>query len=154
MWFKRFFLALVSATALSKGVGAALQIDNAFDFGTLAVTSNASVSSVQMFRSGKTSSSGYVHILQFGQPGVYTLNGFPPFTLVSMSADLPAYSVSPIPNTQQFIISALDMVDTLQLDGSGSGQFKLGGVLQTSGLGGTYVGPATYQISLNITITY
>jgi hypothetical protein len=155
MLFKlKVALAFVGVMLLSTNTCAALLTDSAFSFGKIAITNNASVSTVQMSRSGRAAATGNIYILEIGQPGVYTLTELPPFAIVSMSADLPASSSSTIPGTQQFTISVLDIPDTLNVDASGTVQFKVGGVLQTSGLGGTYVGPATYQILLNIDISY
>lgn len=154
MRFKQHLLTLSLTMFASDALSVTLLTDSALYFGKIAVTSNASVSSLQMSREGQFTATGNIYILEIGQPGVYTLTDLPRFSLVSMAAELPAYSASPIPGTQQFTISAVDMADTLKLDENGSGQFKLGGVLQTSGLGGNYVGPASYQIIININISY
>lgn len=147
-------LAFVGAILQFADADAALLTDSAFDFGTLAITDNTNVSSMQILRSGKTTTAGDIYILKIGQPGVYTLTELPPFAIVGISAELPAYSSSQIVGTQQLTISAVDMAENLRVNENGTVQFKVGGVLQTSGAGGTYVGPATYQIRLNISITY
>jgi hypothetical protein len=154
MRFNQYFLTLSLTLIATDGLSATLLTDSAFYFGKIAVTSNTSVSTLQMSREGQVTATGNIYILEIGQPGVYTITDLPRFSLVSMAAELPAYSASPIPGTQQFTITAVDMADTVKLDENGSGQFKLGGVLQTSGLGGTYVGPASYQIIIDINISY
>jgi hypothetical protein len=154
MRFKQYLLTLSLTMFASDMLSATLLTDSALYFGKIAVTSNTSISTLQMTRKGQVTATGNIYILEIGQPGVYTLTDLPRFSLVSMVAELPTYSASPIPGTQQFTISAVDMADTLKLDENGSGQFKLGGVLETSGLGGNYVGPASYQIIININISY
>jgi hypothetical protein len=155
MLFKlKVAMAFIGVELLSTKAGAALLTDNAFSFGKIAITKNASVSTVQMSRSGRAATTGNIYILEIGQPGGYTLTELPPFAIVSMSAVLPAFSFSTIPGTQQFTVSALDIPSTLNADASGNAQFKVGGVLQTSGLGGRYIGPAEYQIFLDIDISY
>jgi hypothetical protein len=154
MLIKKSFFAVFGLIILSNKIYADLLTESPFNFGKIAVLSNASISSVQMSRTGRAAATGSIHILEIGQPGVYTLSGFPPYSIVRMTAQVPAFSASPIPGTQQFNISAVDMQDTVNIDASGTAQFKLGGVLQTSGVGGTYIGPATYQIMLDINIIY
>ena len=150
---KQKVFVLISSVVCAKA-HAALLVDNDLSFGKIAISNNNVVSSVQVSRDGKSAATGKIYILEIGKPGVYTLTEFPPYALVSLSADVPAFSSSTIPGTQQFTISSVDMPDTINVGGDGSVQFKVGGVLQTSGVGGTYLGPATYQIYLNIDITY
>jgi hypothetical protein len=154
LMFKRIIFTSISVVVFSLKVPAALLIDNDLSFGKIAVTNNNIVSSVQVSRNGASAAMGNIYILEIGKPGVYTLTEFPPFALVSLSAALPAFSSSTIPGTQQFTLSSVDMPDTINVGADGSAQFKIGGVLQTSGVGGTYISPATYQIDLNIDITY
>jgi hypothetical protein len=155
MFFKiKFTLAFAGLMFLSADAIADFLIDRSFSFGKIAVTNNNTVSSVQMSRSGRVAATGHIYILEIGQPGVYTLTDLPPFSVVSVTTNLPAYSSSTIPGTQQFTISSLDISDTLNVNESGTVQFEMGGVLQTSGAGGTYVGPAAYEILLNIDINY
>lgn len=156
MLIKRITLPLLALCSiiLPHETYAALITDSDLSFGTIAITSNTSVSSVQLSRTGQATATGTLIILKLGQPGVYTLTELPPWVLVSLSANVPAFSFSTIPGTQQFTISAVDIPDTQTADESGTIQFKVGGVLQTSGVGGTYLGPATYQILLDIDISF
>lgn len=154
MSIKNIVLTLSLPTLFSSSVSAEFLIDSHFYFGKIAITNNSSVSSVQISRTGRSIATGNIYILEAGQPGVYSLTELPPFTVVSLSASLPAFSQSTLPGTQQFSISAVDMPDTVNTDADGTMQFMVGGVLQTSGAGGTYLGPADYQIMLDIDISY
>ncbi|NVK54237.1 MAG: hypothetical protein HWE26_01370 [Alteromonadaceae bacterium] len=128
--------------------------DNAFSFGKIAVTNNSSVSSIQMSRSGRASATNNIYIIELGTPGVYSLTDMPPYTVINFSANVPAYSSSTIPGTQQFILRAVDMPSSVNTGQAGIAQFTIGGVLETSGLGGTYISPASYNIDLAIDISY
>jgi hypothetical protein len=154
MYFKQTIQAIFLVVFLSSQTYAALVVDREFSFGKIAITKNDSVSSLQMLRNGKATTDGSIYILEIGQPGVYTLTDLPPLAIVSLSAQLPAFSNAYIVGTQQLTLSAVDMADNVRADASGTVQFKIGGVLQTSGLGGKYIGPATYPILLDIEINY
>lgn len=131
-----------------------LLTDSNLSFGRIAVTSNTAVSSVQMSRSGRASATNFIYILDIGTPGVYTLTDLSPYTVINLTANVPAYSASPIPDTQQLILTAVDMPASIKVGPAGNAQFTVGGVLETTGTGGSYVGPATYTIDLPINITY
>ena len=154
MSIKHIVLTIFALLILSNKVCAAFLIDTEFYFGKISVTDNTIISSVQISRTGRATATGKLYILEVGQPGVYSLTELPPYVVVSLSANLPAFSTSAIPGTQQFNISAVDMPDTVNADFSGTIQFTVGGVLQTSGAGGTYIGPADYQILSDIDISY
>lgn len=154
MCFKQVVITFLTLIILPSNLYAAITTDSAFSFGTIAIPNNDSVSSIQMLRTGHATTKGSIYILEVGQPGVYTLTDLPPLAIVSLSAQLPAVSFSPIVGTQQLTLSAVDMAQNVRANEVGSVQFKIGGVLQTSGLGGTYIGPANYPISLGIEINY
>ncbi|MCV2885897.1 DUF4402 domain-containing protein [Aestuariibacter sp. AA17] len=149
-----FLFLLVLAILTPPSSHADLVTEQAFSFGKISIIDNSVVSTVQLSSSGRASSTNNIYILELGTPGVYTLTDLPPFTVVTLSANLPAYSASTLPSTQQFAISSVDMPATIKADAAGSAQFRVGGVLETSGLGGQYIGPATYQIMLPIEVTY
>jgi len=151
---KKRFIALIGIICFSFQTFAGFLQDAELNFGKIAISNNSIVSSVQISRTGRTAATGNLYIIKIGNPGVYTLTEFPPFSVVNLSANVPTFSTSTIPGTQQFRLDSVDMIDTLNIDADGTAQFKIGAVLQTSGVGGTYIGPATYQINLNIDITY
>lgn len=134
---------------------AELTVDSPLDFGDIAIRGNNSVSSLIIGRNGSTVSTGDIYIIQPGSPGVYTLSNLPPYSTVQLTVDLPAYSAMPYPNTAQFVVTAVDIPSSLNLDPSGSGQFKLGATLNTSGNPAqNYYSGADYLIYLNINIDY
>lgn len=144
-----YSLLLVTGSAYAD-----LIIEQHFYFGKIAIPDNNSVSTVTIPVTGTPTSTSKILIIEPGHPGVYTLTEFSPYTTISLSADIPAYSNSPIPGTQQFIITALDIPTSIKTDSTGSVQFKIGGTLSTSGLGGTYQGPASYSININIDLNF
>jgi hypothetical protein len=153
--FCKHLLCIIGTFFVLKIANAELLTDSNLSFGKIAVTSNADVSTVQISRAGRAFATGNIYIIEIGQPGVYTFTELPPYAAVNLSVTLPIYSTSPIPGNQQFTISAIDMPSTLGVDASGtSEQFKIGGVLQTSGLGGVYIGPSTFDFIIPIDISY
>ncbi|WP_102795100.1 hypothetical protein [Bowmanella denitrificans] len=138
----------------SSGLKADLLTDANFYFGRIAITNNSIVSTTTVPVNGNQTSTNHILVIEPGQPGVYTLTDLPPFANVSVSADVPAFSSSPLPGTEQFTITAVDIPSTLKADATGSVQFKMGGTIATSGTGGSYVSPADYMIVININITY
>ncbi|GGD55560.1 hypothetical protein GCM10011357_08970 [Lacimicrobium alkaliphilum] len=147
------FLGLVCLVFPSAGLSDLLT-DTALSFGKIAIRDNDSVSAVHLPRSGNQFPTNKILIIEPGTPGAYTLTGLPPFVEASLSADVPAFSAVPVAGTEQFTISAVDIPSTIKADASGNAHFKVGGVLETSGNGGTYLGPLDYQIMLNINLVF
>tara|TARA_B100002049_G_scaffold225453_1_gene197530 strand:- start:250 stop:732 length:483 start_codon:yes stop_codon:yes gene_type:complete len=143
-----FFLAVLGSA------NAELLTDSQLSFGKIAVTDNSTVSSVQMSRSGRSSSTNNIYVLELGTPGAYTFTELPPYTMINLTADVPAYSSSTIPGTQQFILRSVDIPSSIKAGPAGMAQFTMGGVLETSGVGGTYISPASYTVVLAINISY
>ncbi|MBT1065217.1 DUF4402 domain-containing protein [Bowmanella sp. Y26] len=131
-----------------------LLIDTPFTFGRLAISDNSQVSSTTLARNGNQSYTGRLLVIEKGTPGTYTLTELPPFTSFSLTPSLPAYSSVAIPGSAQFVITALDIPPTVKADINGDAQFTIGGTLTTSGNGQPYLGPADYQIMLDIEISY
>lgn len=132
-----------------------LIVDNPLSFGEIAITGNASVSTVTITRSGGALSTNNIYIIRPGSPGVYTLSNLPPYVVANLSVDLPAYSAMTYPNTAQFTMTAIDVPATVNVNAAGSAQFKMGGTLSTSGEGTkNYYSGADYFIYLNLNIIY
>ncbi|WP_164078288.1 DUF4402 domain-containing protein [Alteromonas facilis] len=145
---------LVIGFFLPGHVVAALIVDSPLNFGRIAITNNSVVSSLQMTRNGQTTATNNIYVLEIGTPGVYTVTELPPYSLLTLTADTPAFSGSTIPGTEQFTLTAVDIPASVPVNVSGTAQFSVGGVLETSGNGGSYIGPATYEITVNINLTY
>lgn len=146
---------LLLLTALSIPVAADFTIDNPLSFGEIAVTSNASVSTVSISRSGSALSTNKIYIIRPGSPGVFTLSNYPPYTIANLTVDLPAYSAMMYPNTAQFTMTAVDIPSSVNMNAAGSAQFKMGGTLSTSGdPSKNYYSGADYVIYLNLNIIY
>lgn len=136
-------------------VAADFIVDNPLKFGEIAIRSNAIVSTVSISRTGSQISTGHIFVIHPGEPGVFTLVDFPPFAVVNLSVDLPAFSNMSYPNTAQFEISAVDIPSSVNLGGTGSAQFKMGGTLRTSGNpANNYHSGADYLLFLNLNIDY
>lgn len=148
-------LSVVPLLLITPFVRAEFSIDTPLNFGEIVIRSNSVVSSVSISRNGNQHSTNHILILKPGTPGVFSLTGFPPYTVVNLSVDLPAYSNMLYPQTAQFELTAVDMPETLNLGATGGAQFRIGGTLSTSGnpLQNYYSG-ADYVIYLNLNIDY
>ena len=149
------YINLLLLLGLSTPVVAEFSIDNPLSFGEIAIVSNASVSTVSISRNGAALSTNRIYIIRPGSPGVFTLSNFPPFTVATLSIDLPAYSAMSYPNTAQFTMTAVDMPSSINMNAAGSAQFKMGGTLSTSGNPTkNYYSGADYVLYLNLNIIY
>ena len=132
-----------------------LIIDSPLSFGEVVVRSNASTSTLTIYRNGSSQSTNHILIIHPGSPGVFTLSGIAPYTSVNLSVDLPASSSMNYPQTAQFTITAVDLPSTVSLGPTGSAQFKMGATLSTSGNPAyQYYSGAEYLIFLNLNLDY
>lgn len=151
---KRSTLALY-LVSLSAPLAADLNIDAPLNFGEIVVRSNASASTLTIFRNGAFQSTNHILIIKPGTPGVFTINGLPPYTTINLSVDLPASSSMNFPQTAQFTITAVDIPSSVNLGPTGSTQFKMGATLTTSGNPvNQYYSGAEYLIFLNLNLDY
>jgi hypothetical protein len=140
---------------LSVPLAANFNVDTPLSFGEIVVRSNNSVSAVTVHRNGAFQSTNHILIIKPGTPGVFTLNGLPPYTSINLSVDLPASSSMNFPQTAQFTITAVDIPSAVNLGPSGSTQFKMGATLSTSGNpANQYYSGAEYLIFLNLNLDY
>ncbi|HEY0893330.1 MAG TPA: DUF4402 domain-containing protein [Cellvibrio sp.] len=130
-------------------------IDAPLNFGEIAVRSNDSVSTVTVYRNGAYLSTNHIFIITPGSPGVFTVSNIAPYSNVNITADVPASSSSPYPNTAQFTLTAVDLPSAINTGASGSAQFKMGGTLSTSGNPAkNYYSGANYLIYVTINLSY
>ena len=141
--------------ALSIPLAADFSIDVPFNFGEIAIRNNNSVSTVTLSRNGIQHATNQILILKTGTPGVFTISGLPPYTIINLSVDLPAYSAMSYPNTAQFEMTSVDIPSSINLGPTGAAQFKIGGTLRTSGNSSeNYYSGGNYVIYLNLNLDY
>lgn len=146
---------ITSLLSLSAPLAADFHVDAPLSFGEIVVRSNNSVSTVTVQRNGAFRSTNHILIITPGTPGVFTIDGLPPYTNVNLSVDLPASSSMNYPQTAQFTIAAVDIPSSVNLGPSGSTQFKMGATLSTSGNpANQYYSGAEYLIFLNLNLDY
>lgn len=154
MWVK-YSIFLITSLPLSVPVIADFITDQPLHFGEIAITSNASVSTVSISRNGAQQITNHIFLIKPGSPGVFTLSDFAPYTTVNLSVELPATSSMAYPQTAQFTVTAVDIPSSVNLGPSGSTQFKMGGTLSTSGNpANNYYSGADYLVFLNINLDY
>lgn len=127
--------------------------DNELSFGLLAIPKNNNISSVIVTRSGRTSSTGSIFILEPGTPGEHTITGLAPYTYVNLSVSTP---VEPIDTYSgpTLRITAIEMQSAGNANANGELSFFMGATLSTSGDGNAYLSGATYNFRIPIEITF
>lgn len=149
------YLSALSFLLLPLFAKADFTIDSPLNFGEIAIRSNNSVSTVTVYRNGAYQSTNHIFIITPGSPGVFTLSNIAPYSNVNLSADVPASSAMPYPNSAQFTLTAVDLPSAINTGASGSAQFKMGGTLSTSGNpANNYYTGANYLIYININLSY
>lgn len=131
-----------------------IQVNQQLNFGKIAITSNASVSTTTVRRNGSQLSTNKILVVQAGTPAILQLSNFPAYTTMNLSSNVPVSSAMGYGGTEQFTITALDMPSVVKTDITGQGTLIIGGTLATSGLGGVYYNEAVYNIYLEIEFSY
>ncbi|NWO04380.1 MAG: DUF4402 domain-containing protein [Alteromonadaceae bacterium] len=108
------------------------------DFGTLAITSNTSVSTLEFPRSGRNLSiTGNLILVEKGEPGRYRLTGFPPNTGIDIEIDQASMTAGGTGIPEILIVDSYD-TGTVRTNDLGEAEFQLGASFSTSGNGGDY----------------
>jgi hypothetical protein len=144
-----FFWGLLPLAALSN-----VLVVQPLNFGKIAITSNATVSTTTVRRNGSQLSTNKILIVQQGAPAILQLSNFPIYATLSLSATMPVSSGMPYSGSEQFTLTALDIPATIKVDGLGEATLLVGGTLATSGLGGMYYNDAVYHIYVDIEFLY
>jgi hypothetical protein len=131
-----------------------IDIVQQLSFGKLAIVSNASVSTTTMRRNGTQLSTNKILIVEQGRPALIQLTDFPIYTTMTLTANTPVTSSMAYGGAEQFTVTALEMASTIKTDNLGQANFLVGGTLATSGNGGSYFNNATYDIYIDIELSY
>lgn len=154
--FKRpFFLVIllwVAATSLT--VAAPLiEEQQRFNFGTLAIADNTSVSRFIYPRTGQNIRiEGRFVLIGSGSPGRYQFSGFPANTTLTVSLNTTTMSANGIGISESLSVDNYD-IGTLITDAQGEAVLSLGARLSTSGNSGSY-GDAPYSGSTTLRVDY
>ena len=138
---------------ISSTVWSATTLEENLSFGNIAIASNASVSQIIVSRNGSTSSTNTVFIIEPGTPGRITFSDYAPGTRFYISAQIPSPQTGSIGTTEQFTLTAIDIVSSIDIEASGGATLTFGGTLETSGNGGAYV-DTVYTTGVNILINF
>ncbi len=149
-WGLLFLFGLVTVPAAAQ-----IQTTQSLDFGTLAVTANATPASALITPLGYAGyGSGWANILA-GKPGQYRLTGYPAFTDISVSLDPSPLTLVSGTGETLTVQAAISNPTLLHTDQAGSVSFSLGATLTTSGDGQPYQDGAYHgQPSLNLSYVY
>lgn len=127
---------LNSKTALSQPFIEELQ---QLSFGTLAVSSNASVSRFTLPQTGRNLRiEGQFAQIASVSPGRYKFTGFPAFTSLSVSVDIATLTTGANNFPEPLTVDSYDF-DNITTDTNGEAELSLGARLNTSGSGDAYV---------------
>lgn len=141
---------LLSTTQLAR---ADILVDQALDFGTIAIVKNDVSGSYEIDRYGNTSYSSNFGILTPAQPAVFRLVGFPPFSrqfinVVELGGNMNPGEFA----SETFSLSITDFDNSVVMDALGEGNVRAGGVITTSGSGVTAFSALPYQVQIRITV--
>lgn len=135
-----FFVALSAWLLALSPVRAATEIEelSVFDFGTIAITGNGSVSVLEFPRSGRNLNViGDIVVVAVGQPGRYRLTGFPPNTNIDVEIDDITLSAGGTGIPELLSVGSYD-TGSVRTNELGEVEFQLGASFSTSGNGGSY----------------
>ncbi len=156
LWARRLFyfslLFLVGLTP-SRALYAASSEIQPLDFGTIAITSNAAVSTITYPYSGAPPSiNGNIVFLSRGHRGIYQLSAFPSYTPLIINVVGDSLTAGGLGSSEPLSLSAFSY-PTLTTDANGEALLYLGATLSTSGSGAPYI-DAPYLGNITITINW
>lgn len=122
-------------------------------FGKIAISSNSQISTTSISRTGLQTFAHKIRVLEQGAPGIVMLENLPPYSTLTLSSITPVQSSHP-PGSAFFILQSLDHPAQLRTNGAGVATLQYGGTLSTSGLGGVYLGPASYRFTVHFEVAY
>lgn len=119
-----------------------IEEEQRLNFGTLAITSNASVSRFNYPRTGNSITiEGQFVLIARGSPGRYRFSGFPPNTPLSVSLNTTTLTAGANGLVEQLSVDNYDF-SQLSTNGLGEAELLLGARLSTTGNGAGYVDAA------------
>ncbi|WP_396621832.1 DUF4402 domain-containing protein [Marinobacter sp. W-8] len=125
---------------ISPSVISAQEIEEsiALSFGTVAITGNNSISTLELPRSGRNLViTGNLIAVENGEPGRYRLTGFPPNTSVDIEVDSASMTAGGTGIPEPITVHNFDIASVFTND-LGEAEFQLGASFSTSGNGGDY----------------
>lgn len=134
-------------------VRADILVDQALDFGTIAIVKNDVAGTYEIDRYGNTSYSSNFGILTPAQPAIFRLIGFPPFSRQFIDVVELGGTMNPGEfASETFALAITDFDSSVVMDGLGEGNVRAGGSITTSGSGVTAFSALPYQVQIRITV--
>jgi len=131
-----FFLGFLSIQPVTAAPG--MEQLSALDFGTLAVVSNGSVSTLELSHSGRVIAvTGGLVVVAEGAPGRFRLTGFPPDTVIDVTADEAFVSAGGTGLPERIKVADYTTA-RIQTSAAGEAEVQLGASFSTSGNSGSY----------------
>jgi hypothetical protein len=127
----------------------------ALDFGTIAIISNDSVSSLTIDKFGNTIVSPSLRIVEPPSSGRFLIDNLAPNTGIRITMSHNATTMTPLTTSQEFFTFSLtDYSDYLVADGNGEAELFVGGTISTSGSGNLNFAQTDYRINYRVTFLF
>lgn len=124
-------------------------------FGTMVILDNSSAGTIEVDELGNTTVSTNFAVVDPPTYGEYQLVGFASnATLFVTTGIVQAQTTTDTHSDEQFTLTAVNVVNSINVDSDGNADFRVGGTLQTSGSGSLNYGDQTYTCRLIITVDY
>lgn len=123
------------------------------NFGTIVVTKNTSISSVQIDPVGNVQIIGGIAVIDEGNHAVYELSDLPVNRVIDVDVDvINSTMISDSSSEETFTFSLIRNEDTVRTNDSGVGILTFGGKIETSGNTSIRYTDTNYNSTIQITI--
>ena len=135
---------------------AAVELEQALDFGTIVIIDNSAVGTISVTPSGKIDFSRHFRVLTLGHAAEFTLSQYPSYKMLSIGAAVmqAQTQVASGLGTQQFTLVSVKTDTSVVTDSNGMASVFIGGTLQSSGDPRGHYIDTEYQARLLMTIDY
>lgn len=151
-WLRGGVVVVLCAAAPGARAAPAVTAEAPFDFGTVAVKSNAAQSTLRLTSAGAVSSTGDMIPIGGAVRGQFRLSGFPAGVLLELEWDNATLSAGGGGLPEYFQVTNYEN-PTLLSDAQGEALVPVGATLRTSGSGAMYV-DAPYSGSTQVRVRY
>ena len=121
--------------------------------GTFAIIGNSVKSSISISVNDRASRTNSIQIISSGQAGQFRLINYPPYTRLLITPLLPQITSVFAGTTEQFTLTEIDIQNSVITDSSGEASIRVGGTLESSGNGGSYL-ETIYNLNIMLSVNY
>jgi len=158
MRFKRVSIIklILGSCLLVSPARAAVELEQALDFGTLVMIDNHSVGTISMSMDGDVNFSRHFRVLTQGHAAELTLSQYPSYKMLSIGAAVmqAQTQIASGIGSEQFTLVSVETDGSVVTDSAGMARVFVGGTLQSSGDPSGHYIDTEYQARLLLTIDY